>query len=58
MDELESNQEAAMFVDECRKWLAAGSITLLFGAKDEEQNNAVVLRDWIVKKLEGIKTQK
>lgn len=58
MDELESNPEAGMFVEECRKWQAAGSITLLFGAKDEEQNNAVVLRDWIVKKLEGIKTQK
>lgn len=29
----------------------AGMVTLLFGAKDEEHNNAVALRDFLVAKL-------
>lgn len=52
IDELESNPEAGLFVDECRKWLQTGCVTFLFGTKNEEENNAVVLRGWIMKKLE------
>ncbi|CUX51631.1 MULTISPECIES: DUF488 domain-containing protein [Clostridia] len=52
MDELEGNPESGLFVDGCRKWLETDCVTFLFGTKNEEENNAVVLRDWIMKKLE------
>ena len=40
--ELEANNEA---VQRLNQELAAGPVTLVFGAKDEEHNDAVVLRD-------------
>lgn len=45
--ELDNNAEAAAFAEYCRKGLAEHDITLLFGAKDTEHNQAVVLREWI-----------
>ena|SRR5687768_16362046 len=40
--ELEANNEA---VQRLKQELAGGPVTLLYGAKDEEHNDAVVLRD-------------
>lgn len=40
--ELEANRAV---VEELRSLAAKGPVTLLFAAKDEERNNAVVLRD-------------
>lgn len=51
VDELERNPEASLFVEGCRKWLETDCVTFLFGKKDEEQNNAVALRDWVTGKL-------
>ena len=44
--ELEANQEA---IAELRKELASGPATLVFGAKDEAHNDAVVLKDFLEK---------
>jgi uncharacterized protein YeaO (DUF488 family) len=34
-------------VDELRKRLARGPVTLLFAARDETRNNAVALKEWL-----------
>ena len=47
--ELEANPEAGPFVEKIKKALAQGNVTLLYGAKDQEHNNAVVLKKWIEK---------
>lgn len=40
--ELEDNTDA---VERCLEWCRKGKVTLLFGAKDRDHNQAVVLRD-------------
>jgi uncharacterized protein YeaO (DUF488 family) len=35
-----------------REYLAAGTVTLLYGARDERHNNAVALLGWLDKKKE------
>lgn len=42
--ELDQHSEA---VDEIRKLSNSGTLTLLYGAKDEEHNNAVVLAEYL-----------
>ena len=49
--ELEENEEAKAFIEKCQKWLKEGNLTLVYGAKDEEHNNAVLLRDWLERKM-------
>lgn len=44
--ELDANRAAAEPLIEAA---AAGPITLLFAARDREHNNAVVLRDWLLR---------
>lgn len=44
--EIESNASASSVIEELK---AHDTVTLLFGAKDEEHNNAVVLRDYLLK---------
>ncbi|WP_322866215.1 DUF488 domain-containing protein [Aquicoccus sp. G2-2] len=46
--ELDDNPDA---VERCLKWCRKGSVTLLYGAKDEAHNQAVVLRDYLRDKL-------
>ncbi len=45
--ELDKNPDA---VERCLEWLRKGNVTLLYGAKDEEHNQAVVLRDYLHEK--------
>lgn len=47
--ELADNPESASFARRIAELLAAGDVTLLFGAKDLEHNNAVVLKEWLEK---------
>jgi uncharacterized protein YeaO (DUF488 family) len=47
--ELEKKEEQVR----TRRKGAAGRVTLVFGAKDEEHNNAVALREYLEKKLRG-----
>lgn len=49
--ELEQNPEAAKFREQVRQLLTQGNVTLLYGAKDETHNNAVVLREWLLESL-------
>lgn len=49
-DELEANPESRPFLEKIKTFLDDGNVTLLYGAKDPEHNNAVVLKDWIEKK--------
>ncbi|AKC86743.1 DUF488 domain-containing protein [Pseudoxanthomonas suwonensis] len=44
-DELEANPEA---LAQLRPYLDRGPVTLLYGARDEEHNNAVALRDYLL----------
>lgn len=45
-DELENNRDA---VDALRKEIGKSTATLLYGARDEEHNHAIVLRDFLGK---------
>lgn len=45
--ELDQNEEAARFVKETAVLLKTQDVILLYGAKDEEHNQAVVLLDWL-----------
>ncbi len=49
--ELDQNAEAHSFVERCKALLQQGNVTLLFGAKDETHNQAVVLKKWMETKL-------
>jgi uncharacterized protein YeaO (DUF488 family) len=46
--ELDSQPEA---VERCLAWCRKGSVLLLFGARDREHNQAVVLRDYLSERL-------
>ena len=46
--ELNANPDAPQFVAKCKQLLQDTDVTLLYGAKDEVHNHAVVLRDWIL----------
>ncbi len=43
--ELEANKEA---VSELKKYLAKGNVTLLYAAKDEAHNQAIVIKDFVL----------
>ncbi|GEK27799.1 DUF488 domain-containing protein [Furfurilactobacillus siliginis] len=49
--ELNANPETPAFVADIKQRLADGDVTLLFGAKDEAHNNAVVLRAYLKERL-------
>lgn len=47
---LNKNEATAPFIDQCRKHTI---VTLLYGAKDELHNQAVVLREYLYEKLKS-----
>ena len=47
--ELSENPDA---VRRCLDWLRKDNVTLLYGARDKEHNQAVVLRDYLLEKIE------
>lgn len=49
-DELD---EASDAVEEALKWVRKGAITLIYGARDDEHNQAVVLRDYLGEKRDA-----
>ena len=51
LQELEDNSDATKFVELCQKQLEKSNVTLLYGAKDEVHNQAVVLLNFINKQL-------
>ena len=51
--ELDQNEAVQEFADSCKKMLKDQNVTLLYSAKDEAHTTAVVLREWINKKITG-----
>ena len=49
--ELAANPAAAAFLEKVRNLLQQGNVILLYGAKDQEHNNAVVLKHWLETQL-------
>lgn len=47
--ELEANPDG---VEKLLDWCRKGAVTLLYGAHDEEHNNAVFLKDYLAEKLD------
>ncbi|MGY1411084.1 DUF488 domain-containing protein [Luteimonas sp. A611] len=45
--ELEANPDAVV---QLQPWLRKGRVTLVYGARDEEHNQALVLRDWLLER--------
>ena len=50
-EELTANPETESFIALCKKQLKESNVTLLYGAKDEVHNQAVVLKHFIEEKL-------
>lgn len=50
-EELDDNDIKAEFLDKVKTQLKKHNVTLVYGAKDEEHNQAVVLKEWIETKL-------
>lgn len=48
--ELDNNPDAAQFAQHVKKLLNTSNVTLLYGAKNETCNQAVVLKAWILSK--------
>ncbi len=46
-EELDSNDMKEEFLDKVTTQLKKHNVTLIYGAKDEEHNQAVVLKEWI-----------
>jgi uncharacterized protein YeaO (DUF488 family) len=51
IQELERNDIARKFIKFCDTELQKNKITLLYAAKDETYNNAVILRQWLIYQL-------
>ena len=49
--ELNANPAAPAFAKRCIELLQRQNVTLLYGAKDEECNHAIVLRNWILNQV-------
>lgn len=47
MEELDASEDAERFLGFVNEHLESTNITLLYAAKDEEHNNALVLKDWL-----------
>lgn len=50
-EELENNSLKEEFLDKVSTQLKKHNVTLVYGAKDKEHNQAVVLKEWIDEKL-------
>lgn len=50
--ELNSNEEAKVFINHVASLLDKGNVTLLYAAKDEQVNHAIVLQEYICKILD------
>ena len=53
LEELEANEAAETFVSNCSEQLKSQNVTLVYGAKSEQENHALVLREWLKRKIAG-----
>lgn len=51
-EELDDNDARDDFLDRVEIQLEKHNVTLVYGAKDEEHNNALVLKEWATEKLQ------
>ncbi|MBQ9384934.1 MAG: DUF488 domain-containing protein [Ruminiclostridium sp.] len=51
--ELDRNAFARQFADECKELLKQNNVTLLYAAKDESCNHALILKKWLEKAIAG-----
>ncbi|AYW44912.1 DUF488 family protein [Tetragenococcus koreensis] len=49
--ELDNNDNTQDFVNQIAEWLKEDNVTLIYGAKDKEDNQAVVLKDYLSEKI-------
>ncbi|MCR5009068.1 MAG: DUF488 family protein [Oribacterium sp.] len=47
MEELDASEDAEKLLEFVKQYRKSDNITLLYAAKDEEHNNALVLKDWL-----------
>ncbi|SEA95131.1 Uncharacterized conserved protein YeaO, DUF488 family [Oribacterium sp. KHPX15] len=47
MEELDASEDAEKLLEFVKEHIKSDNITLLYAAKDEEHNNAIVLMDWL-----------
>jgi uncharacterized protein YeaO (DUF488 family) len=52
-DELDHNEFANEFAERLRQKLEHIDVTLLYAAKDEMSNNAVILKEWLEERISG-----
>nr|WP_314462457.1 DUF488 family protein [uncultured Clostridium sp.] len=50
-EELENNSDAADFLNECEEFIQKETIVLLFASKNQIENNAAVLKEWLEEKM-------
>lgn len=52
VEELSGREEALAFAKKCKGWLEKENVTLLYAAKNTEQNHAMVLREWLLRTMD------
>ena len=53
IQELSINPSAQLLIPVCSEKLQIGNVTLLYGAKDKDRNNAIVLKQWLEENIYG-----
>lgn len=53
IEELSASEGAASFVEKCKDWLKEKNVTLLYAAKNEQENHALVLQAWLRRSVQG-----
>ncbi len=51
IEELNGNKAAEDFVRKCHDQLESQNLTLVFAAKNEQENHAIVLREWLKRQM-------
>lgn len=51
--ELDKNEKIEDFVKQIEEWLKDNNVTLIYGAKDRENNQAVVLKNYLLQRVES-----
>ena len=54
VEELQGSEGAAAFAAKCKEWLQTENVTLLFAAKNQQENHALVLAAWLRRKIAAL----
>ena len=49
--ELDNNEHAVEFINLIKEKINKGNVTLLYAAKNEEYNHAIILKEWIKERI-------